>query len=55
MIGEAIFGPNLSQIVDKLGTKKGDKESARIWLIQWIMDPQVHSPRSRMPVTHLTQ
>ena len=54
MMGEAIFGPNLSQIVDKLGTKKGDKESARKWLIQWIMEPQVHSPRSRMPVTHLT-
>jgi hypothetical protein len=54
MVGEAIFGPNLSQLVDKLGTKQGDKESARVWLIQWIMKPQVHSPRSRMPVTHLT-
>ncbi len=54
LVGEAVFGPNLSQIADKLGTKKGDKESARIWLTQWIIEPHVHSPRSRMPVTHLT-
>jgi cbb3-type cytochrome oxidase cytochrome c subunit len=54
MMGEALFGPNLSQIVGKLGTKKGDKASARTWLIQWVLQPQVHSPRSRMPVTHLT-
>jgi cytochrome c2 len=52
--GEATFGPNLSQIVKKLGTKEGDKDSARTWLIQWIMNPQIHSPRSRMPITHLT-
>src|SRR5262249_40562222 len=52
--GEAIFGPNLSHLVDKLGAKRGDKDSARIWLTQWIMNPSVHSPRTRMPVTHLT-
>jgi cbb3-type cytochrome oxidase cytochrome c subunit len=51
--GEALFGPNLSQVAEKLGKKKGDKESARVWLTQWIMDPHLHSPRSRMPVTHL--
>jgi mono/diheme cytochrome c family protein len=50
----AQFGPNLSQAVAKLGQTPGDKKSARTWLIQWIMDPHVHSPRSRMPVTHLT-
>src|SRR5262249_13703653 len=48
---EAMFGPNLSQVAAKLG--KSDKDSARIWLRQWIMDPHVHSPRSRMPVTHM--
>jgi cbb3-type cytochrome oxidase cytochrome c subunit len=48
------FGPNLSQVGAKLGRTEGDKKSARVWLIQWIMDPHVHSPRSRMPVTHLT-
>ncbi len=52
--GEAQFGPNLSQVAAKLGTSPGDKTSARTWLIQWIKDPHVHSPRSRMPVTHLT-
>ncbi len=52
--GKAQFGPNLSQIKDKLGSKANDPESARTWLIQWVLDPHVHSPRSRMPVTHLT-
>jgi cytochrome c551/c552 len=50
----ALYGPNLSQVVAKLGQTPGDKKSARTWLVQWIMDPHVHSPRSRMPVTHLT-
>jgi cytochrome c2 len=52
--GEAQFGPNLSQLPAKLGTKPGDKESARVWLMYWIKDPHVHHPRTRMPVTHLT-
>ncbi len=54
VVGMANFGPNLSQLVDKLGTKKGDKASARTWLIQWVMNPEMHSPRTRMPNTHLT-
>lgn len=51
---EAVFGPSLSQLPAKLGTGKEDRERARVWLIQWILNPQMHSPRSRMPVTHLT-
>ena len=56
---EAQFGPNLSQLVGKLGTgklgaKPNEPASSRDWLIQWIMDPHQYSPRSRMPVTHLT-
>jgi cbb3-type cytochrome oxidase cytochrome c subunit len=47
---EAVFGPNLSQVAEKFG----DKAAGRKWLIQWILNPQVHSPRSRMPVTHLS-
>jgi mono/diheme cytochrome c family protein len=54
MESEAQFGPNLSQLVGKLGTKANDPSSSRTWLIQWIMDPHQYSPRSRMPVTHLT-
>ncbi len=54
MNSEAQFGPNLSQLVGKLGTKANEPASARTWLIQWIMDPHQYSPRSRMPVTHLT-
>jgi cytochrome c2 len=49
ILSDADFGPNLGQLVEKLGKK----QSARMWLTQWILDPHVHSPRSRMPVTHL--
>src|SRR5581483_4074764 len=31
-----------------------DAKAGRTWLRQWILDPHVHSPRSRMPVTHMT-
>ncbi len=48
---DAVFGPNLTQVAEKLG-KTPD---AHKWLRQWIMNPQVHSPRSRMPVTHLNK
>jgi mono/diheme cytochrome c family protein len=50
------FGPNLSMLKEKLGTDNADNpdESKRRWLIQWIMDPTFHSPRTLMPVTHLT-
>jgi cbb3-type cytochrome oxidase cytochrome c subunit len=55
---DATFGPNLSDIAAKLVPNAldnpGQREAARKWLIQWIVDPHVHSPRSRMPVTHLT-
>lgn len=54
IVGEAQFGPNLSQVTAKLGKATGDTKSAKIWLVQWLLDPQVHSPRSRMPITHLT-
>jgi mono/diheme cytochrome c family protein len=48
---EANFGPNLGRIALKLGN--GEPESARRWLVQWIMNPNVHHPRTRMPITHL--
>src|SRR5262249_19331923 len=50
---KANFGPNLSQVRGKLGATAGDTASARRWLVQWLKDPHVHSPRSIMPVTHL--
>jgi mono/diheme cytochrome c family protein len=48
------FGPNLSRVAAKLGKSLGDKVSARRWLTAWIVDPKRHSPRTYMPVTHLT-
>ncbi len=53
---DAPFGPNLSALTEKLGTDAAGKDyaSKRRWLIQWILDPHFHSPRTLMPVTHLT-
>jgi mono/diheme cytochrome c family protein len=47
---DAHFGPNLSRIAAKIAPK--DKDGRR-WLVQWIMNPNVHFPRTRMPITHL--
>ena len=46
---EAHFGPTLSQIKAKLGTKPGKEgeASARTWLIHWVTNPTLHSPRTR--------
>ncbi len=54
VVSEAQFGPNLSQLTAKFGSSPAEKDAARLWLVQWILDPHVHSPRSRMPVTHAT-
>lgn len=49
--GEANFGPNLTRLSAKLGT---DVAAQRRWLFQWILNPNVYHPRTRMPITHLT-
>lgn len=54
IMGDAQFGPKLGQIAAKLGQKAGDKASARRWLVQWILNPNQHHPRTFMPITHLT-
>jgi mono/diheme cytochrome c family protein len=52
--GDATFGPNLSRIRAKLGKGKGaDDPDARRWLVQWLLNPNVYHPRTRMPVTFL--
>src|SRR5262249_13804918 len=56
---EADFAPNLSRIAAKIAPEgvddpKAKDEAKRRWLIQWILNPQVHFPRTRMPYTHLT-
>jgi mono/diheme cytochrome c family protein len=48
---EATFGPNLSRIADKVAPEGG--KDKRRWLVQWILNPTVHHPRTRMPITHL--
>jgi mono/diheme cytochrome c family protein len=50
--GEANFGPELSRIAAKLRPAT-DKAAARLWLVQWLLNPNVHHPRTRMPITHL--
>jgi mono/diheme cytochrome c family protein len=56
---EADFGPDLSRIAAKIAPERFDpklgmEEARRRWLIQWILNPKVHHPRTRMPYTHLT-
>ncbi len=55
--GEAHFGPNLSRVAEKMVVigkdGKKDEEGGRRWLIQWILNPNRHHPRTRMPITHL--
>jgi mono/diheme cytochrome c family protein len=51
VVSTADFGPDLSHVAAKLG---GPRAPARTWLIQWVLNPQVHHPRTRMPYTHLT-
>jgi mono/diheme cytochrome c family protein len=52
--GEAIFGPNLSRMAAKL-VKPAAGNEARQWLYQWILNPNIHHPRTRMPVTRLEE
>jgi cbb3-type cytochrome oxidase cytochrome c subunit len=50
------FGPNLSRVAEKIKPQVNgeDAEAARRrWLVQWILNPNVHYARTRMPITHL--
>ena len=49
---ESNFGPNLSRIAAKIKPEGGEAAKRR-WLVQWILNPNVHYSRTRMPVTHL--
>jgi cbb3-type cytochrome oxidase cytochrome c subunit len=49
---ESNFGPNLSRIAAKIKPEGGEVASRR-WLVQWILNPNVHYARTRMPITHL--
>jgi len=54
--GEAHFGPNLSRLAEKVVVHlKGQKDpvASRRWLIQWVLNPNVSHPRTRMPIMHL--
>jgi mono/diheme cytochrome c family protein len=63
--GSANFAPNLSRIAAKVRPElpadvPADKRAEetrrrqRTWLVQWIMNPNIHHPRTRMPITHLS-
>ncbi len=56
--GEANFGPNLSRIAAKIAPEIADKngleEAKRRWVVQWVLNPTVYHPRTRMPITHLS-
>jgi cbb3-type cytochrome oxidase cytochrome c subunit len=50
---EAQFGPNLSALAAKIGVDGQSPAEGRRWLVQWILNPNVHFSRTRMPITHL--
>jgi mono/diheme cytochrome c family protein len=52
--GEQNFGPELSRVAAKIGPDGGDAEAKRRWVVQWVLNPTIHYPRTRMPITHLT-
>lgn len=52
VVSEANFGPNLTRLAAKIGVEE-TRESGRRWLVQWLLNPFVHSARTRMPITHL--
>jgi cbb3-type cytochrome oxidase cytochrome c subunit/exonuclease VII large subunit len=56
--GEANFAPNLSRLAAKIAPEiadeKGMEEAKRRWIVQWLLNPTVYHPRTRMPITHLT-
>lgn len=53
--GDATFAPDLSMIAAKIAPEKADKDARRRWLTQWILNPNIHFPRTRMPVTQLSE
>ncbi|HEY7310242.1 MAG TPA: c-type cytochrome [Gemmataceae bacterium] len=52
--GEATFAPNLSRIAAKIAPAVGGEDAKRRWIVQWVMNPTVYHPRTRMPITHLS-
>jgi mono/diheme cytochrome c family protein len=52
---KAHFGPNLSDLAAKILPEIGGAEEKWRWLLQWILNPNIHHPRTRMPITHLTE
>jgi mono/diheme cytochrome c family protein len=51
----AHFAPNLSDVAAKIAPEIGGPEVKWRWLVQWILNPNIHHPRTRMPITHLTE
>ncbi|HVS36581.1 MAG TPA: hypothetical protein VMS17_13535 [Gemmataceae bacterium] len=49
----ASFAPDLSRVAYKIAPKGGDAARRR-WVVQWVMNPNIYHPRTRMPITHLT-
>ncbi|HEV3115531.1 MAG TPA: c-type cytochrome, partial [Gemmataceae bacterium] len=53
---DADFAPDLSRLAAKIAPEENpsDPNAKRRWVVQWVLDPKIHHPRTRMPVTHLT-
>src|SRR5207302_5854943 len=47
---KANFAPNLSRVAVKLKAEHGGAEAGHRWLVQWLLNPNQHNPRTRMPI-----
>lgn len=54
LASDSNFGPNLSRLVSKLGVTPDQPQTSRAWLVQWLMNPKIHSARTLMPNTQMT-
>jgi mono/diheme cytochrome c family protein len=58
VVSQANFGPNLSRLAAKIAPEIADAKdletAKRRWVVQWVMNPNVYHPRTRMPITHLS-
>ena len=49
----ASFAPDLSRIAAKIYPPEGRRQARRRWVVQWVLNPNIYHPRTRMPITHL--
>ena len=50
----ATFAPDLSRVAAKIAPQMGGAKARRRWVVQWVLNPNIYHPRTRMPIMHLS-